>query len=355
VDDEGRTNQSVTLLQFRKVVPASPWLRASILWADDLAAIWPMGRQPTPFNAAQEQSLDEITLLEDANLFHPRHIAYFPHRAFIANVLEQALASDASAPLDRAWQDGGSAVGSITPLADLLSLEYDPETFVYPGKLPIWVTEQLISRNILRPFPDGRGYVIASRDALDRLLAAYATVLYEIFDGRLVPDVEEPAQARRIAAPIGNGETCQGLVLTLRGAVRPDLQTDFRRFIDFRLDTGNERDRKDYIDQLTHLWNLCARGGEDHAFSQTIVQVTTDLRKARESYFKRFDAQKLTIAGLVSFGAVIPLQAGHPPAVIAGALANVAASVLTVTVRNGAPKYIRNATKSELLAPIGGI
>jgi hypothetical protein len=348
-------NQNVTLLQFRKVVPASAWLRASILWADDLAAIWPMGRWPTPFNAAQEQSLEEIKLLRDANLFQPHRILHFPHGALIADVLEQALASDASAPLDRAWQDGGSAVGPISPSADLPSLEYDPETFVYPAKLPTWVIGQLISRNILRSFPDGSGYVITSRDALDRLLGAYAAVLYKMFHGCMIPDVEEPAQARRIAAPTGDDGTRQGLVLTLRGAVTPDLQTDFRRFIDFRLDAGNERARMDYIEQLMHLWNLFARGGEDHAFTQTVVQVTTDLRKARESYFKRVDAKMLTIAGLASFGAVIELEAGHSPAVIASALANVAASVLTVTVRNGAPRYIRNATKSELLAPTGPI
>lgn len=314
-----------------------------------------MRGQPTPFNSAQEQSLEEIWLLQDAKLFRPRRIFAFPQLEVITSALERALVSDASMPLDKAWQDGGSAVGPISPSAEHQPLEYDPETFVYPNKLPRWATEQLISWNMLRPLPHGKGYVISSRDALDRLLAAYATALHEIFDGRLVPDVEEPAQARRIAAPASTDETRQALVLTLRGAVRPDLQTDFRRFIDFRIDCGNERARKDYIEQLTHLWNLFSRGGEDHAFTQTVVQVTTDLRKAREYYFKRVDAQMLAIAGLNSFGAVIPLLVGHQPALIADALANVAASVLTVTVRSGAPKYVRNATKSELLAPMGGI
>ena len=72
--EEGRMNaaaepgQHLTLLQFRRVVPSSAWLRASILWADDLAAIWPM-REPKPLNRAQEQPLQEVWSLLNAGYF----------------------------------------------------------------------------------------------------------------------------------------------------------------------------------------------------------------------------------------------------------------------------------------------
>lgn len=336
-------------------MPASAWLRASILWADDLAAIWPADGRPTPFSATQERSLEEMQLLRQADLFKPQFIFDLPYSAPLARAIDAAVLPD-SAPRDEAWQDGGSAVGPpISASTGPRPREDVHDRFIYQNKLPEWATDLLRSRHMLEPRPPGTGYVLASADAVDRLLAAYATVLCETFGGRLVPDVEEPAQARRIAAPSHAGGSRQAVVLTLRGAVTPDLQTDFRRFIDFRLDAGHERARRDYIEHLTALWDLFARGGEDHAAEQTIAQVTNDLRKARDSYFKRVSKQTLIAQGLVSLGVVLPLLAADPVAAVAAAAASVAGSVITVTVRNDAPKFIRNATKAELLATVGGI
>ncbi len=349
----GQVERSVTLLQFRRVIPASAWLRASIIWADDLAAIWPTGDQPTPFDHAQEQSLQEIAQLQNARLFMPHHIFYLGGIENVASMLKELPRTSTRASFSKTWQDDGSAVGPTPVTSNRPPFEYSPETFVYPNKLPNLLTEALIERNIIRP--SGMGYVVSSADILDDLLAAHAIALHKISYGRVVPDIEEPAQARRIAAPSGAGKTHQALVLALRGAITPDLQTDFRRFIDFRLKKSNERARKDYIEQLTGLWNLCARGGTKHARTETIRRVTTDLRKARKSYFKRVDAQMLVAQGLASLGVVIPLQAAHPAAAVVGALATVGASATTIAVRKGAPKYIRNASRSELLAPVGSI
>ena len=131
----------------------------------------------------------------------------------------------------------------------------------------------------------------------------------------------------------------------------PDLKTDFQRFIDFRGNEKNERARKDYIEQLTTLWDLCARGGPEHAAEQIGVRVTNDLRKARESYFQRVSSQSLAGAGLSLCGAVIPLHAPHPVQVLIGAILTAGGAAATITVRKNAPTYIRAASKSELLAP----
>ncbi len=50
-----RSRQGVTLLQFSRVIPSSAWLRASILWADDLAAVWPMP-EPAPLSHAHPRA-----------------------------------------------------------------------------------------------------------------------------------------------------------------------------------------------------------------------------------------------------------------------------------------------------------
>jgi len=68
MDATAEPSRHLTLLQFRRVIPSSAWLRASILWADDLAAIWPM-REPEPLNRAQEQPLQEVWSLLNAGYF----------------------------------------------------------------------------------------------------------------------------------------------------------------------------------------------------------------------------------------------------------------------------------------------
>jgi hypothetical protein len=346
--------QGVTLLQFRRVVPSSAWLRASILWADGLAAVWPM-REPTPLNHAQEQPLQEVWSLLNVGLFERKYIydLFFTtaEAGEIAQILDDATSAHASALHGAAWEDGGLAAGPQPVTVGRRPTEYDPDTYIYPDKLPSAVTQELAGRNLIERRPDGRGYTVTSIETLNQLLAAYARVLQEISDNCL-PDVEEPDQARRIAAPSNTEETRQALVLTLRGAVQPDLQTDFQRFIEFRTADKNERARRDYIEQLTSLWELCARGGPEHAREQVISRVVADLRKARESYFTRIDRQMLAAQALSSFGVVLPLAPAHPAAAVAGAIATVGASVVTVTVRNNAPRYIRRATQSNLLAPM---
>jgi hypothetical protein len=344
--------QGVTLLQFLRVIPSSAWLRASILWADDLAAVWPM-HEPTPLSHAQEQPLQEVWSLLDAGLFKRVYLyrLFSPMtNADVATMLDEAGIVNASQLASRGWQDGEPAAGpAATP--DHRVTEYDADTFLYPGKLPGPVIRELARRSLIWSRTGSRGYTVAGGEILDQLLAIYARVLHERSGGRLLPDVEEPDQARRIAAPLAIGETRQALVLTVRGALTPDLQTDFQRFIDFRAVEKNERARREYIDQLTSLWDLCARGGLDHAREQVLARVAADLSKARDSYFKRVTSQMLTAQALTSLGVVLPLAAAHPAAAVAGAIATIGASVVTVTVRNGAPRYIRRATQSELLAP----
>lgn len=348
-----QSRQRVTLLQFLRVVPSSAWLRASILWADDLAAMWP-GREVEPLNQAQEQPLREVWSLLNAGLFERKTLLDFfssMTAPAMAQALDEAQSACASKPGAEGWEDDGPAVGP-DPVPTRRSLaEYDPDTFLYPDKLPEGMTRELAKRDLIRPHADGRGYTAASAEFLDRLLAGYARVLQARSGGYLLPDVEEPGQAWRIAAPLNTGETRKALVLTLRGGVAPDLQTDFQRFIDFRLDEKNERARRDYIEQLTSLWDRCARGGPDNARKGVLDRVAADLGKSRESYFKRVTAQALIGQALTSFSVLIPLADAHSPANVVSTFTAIAGSVVTVAVRNDAPVYIRRATRSELLAP----
>jgi hypothetical protein len=346
----GEPGQGVTLLQFRRALPASAWLRASILWADNLAAIWPESG-PMAFTSEQERSQHEIRQLRAAGLFQEKYVSGSPGTEAMTRMLEDLGITDASGQAYEAWQDDGSAVGSIPgPVS-----QYDPDTFVYKKKLPDWTYNNLKRRGLLQQHPSGYGYEISSPELLNRLLAAFATRLSETSDRWLVPDAEVPEQARRIAAPSGDEETRQALVLTLKGKVTPDLKTDFRRFLDFRQDEKNERARKDYIAQLTGLWDLYARGGPEHAAEQVVVRVMNDLRKARESYFYRVSNQSLAAAGLSLCGAVIPLLAQHPVQVLIGAILTAGGAAAAITVRNNAPMYIRAASRSELLAPTASI
>lgn len=342
----------MTLLQFSRVIPSSAWLRASILWADGLAAVWPT-REPTPLSHAQEQPLQEVWSLLNVGLFERVYLRdlFSPMTdADVATILDEAGSADAFRPYTEDWQDGGPATGPAVPAGRQVT-EYNADTFLYPDKLPSLIIQELLRRNLIRSITYGRGYTVASAEVLDQLLAVYARVLQERSGGRLLPDVEEPAQARNIAAPLNTGETRQALVLTVRGALTPDLQTDFQRFIDFRAVDKNERARREYIDHLTRLWDLCARGGLEHAREQVVGRVVADLGKARESYFKRVTGQVLTAQALASFAVVLPLAAAHPAVAVEGALAAIGASVVTVAVRNGAPRYIRRAIQSDLLAP----
>ena len=348
------SRQGVTLLQFMRVIPPSAWLRASVLWADGLAAIWPMSGF-TPFSPAQEQSLQEAMSLLDAGLFEPKFISdlFSPMiAASMAQMLDEAESAGTGRQPGPGWEDGSPAAGPSEVATGSHLARYNPDTFIYPDKLPYEVTTELTRRNLITPRPGGGGYDVASADILDQLLAIYARLLEAGSDGRLLPDVEEPGQARRIAAPLDTGNVREALVLTLRGATRPDLQTDFQRFIDFRANGENERARRDYIEQLTGLWAHLSRGGPEHAREQIIERATADFRKARKSYFDRVPAPMLTAQALTTFGVVLPLAAGHPAAAVAGALATIGASVVTVAVRNDAPRYLRRATQSELLAPM---
>jgi hypothetical protein len=312
-------------------------------------------REPTPLSHAQEQPLQEVWSLLNAGLFERKYISglFSPMTtAAVTRILDEANSAGISGSHAEGWEDGGAAAGPSPVSVGHQVTEYDPDTFMYPDKLPGMVTGQLTERKFIRPRPDGHGYTVTSAELLGRLLAVYARVLQERSGGVLLPDVEEPSQARRIAAPLNTGETRQALVLTVRGAVTPDLQTDFQRFIDFRAVDKNERARRAYIEQLTGLWNLCARGGQEYAHKQVMSRIAADLGRARESYFKRVTTQMLTAQALTSFGVVLPLAATHPAVAIAGALATVGASVVTVAVRNDAPRYLRRATQAELLAPM---
>jgi hypothetical protein len=259
-----RSRQGVTLLQFSRVIPSSAWLRASILWADDLAAVWPIS-EPTPLSHAQEQPLQEVWSLLNAGLFERVYLQnlFSPMTEVdISMILDQAGITGAFRPHTGDWLDGGAATGPAVS-AGYEAAKYNPGTFLYPDKLPGPVIRELARRNLIRPL-DIRGYTVTNAEMLDQLLAVYARVLHERSERRLLPDAEEPGQARNIAAPLYTGETRQALVLAIRGALTPDLHTDFQRFIDFRATDKNERARREYIDQLTALWDLCARGGPEH-------------------------------------------------------------------------------------------
>jgi hypothetical protein len=351
MDAAAEPSQRVTLLQFRRVVPSSAWLRASILWADDLAAIWPM-REPEPLDRAQEQPLQEVWSLLNAGYFERKYLSELldPDENF-ARMLDDAGAI--APPLrGNGWEDGSLGAGpTLDPSAAQTRHDYDADTFIYPDKLPHNIIRELVRRRLINVRPDGGGYTAANREVLDQLLAVYASVLQERSIGGLLPDVEEPDQARRIAAPNRAGNTRQALVLAIRGAARPDLQTDFQRFIDFRESDKNERARRDYIEHLVGLWDLCARGGPEHAREQVYRCVMADVVQARESYFKLVTLKALAVQSLTVFGVVLPLAAGRPAPAVAGAVASVGASIATVSVRNTAPRYLRRAIKSELVAP----
>jgi len=344
------SSQRVTLLQFRRVIPSSAWLRASILWADDLAAIWPM-REVEPLNRAQEQPLQEVWSLLNAGYFERKYLSELldPGEP-VAQILDEA-GDVGSLPRGDGWEDNSPGAGPPQDSSAPAGIDYNADTFIYPDKLPRPVTQELVRRRLINIRPDGVGYTVASPELLDRLLAVYARVLQERSIDGVLPDVEEPDQARRIAAPYGSGDTREALVLAIRGAAKPDLQTDFQRFIDFRDNDKNERARRDYIEQLVGLWDLCARGGLDHAHGQVLNRVTADVVRARASYFERVALKALAVQALTVFGVVLPLATGQPAPAVAGALASVGASVATVAVRNGAPRYLRRATKSELVAP----
>lgn len=357
-----QSQSRVTLLQFLRVVPSSAWLRASILWADNLAAIWPM-HGPTPRSPAQEKSLQEVRSLLDVGLFERKYLHGFLTPATVSNAaraLNNAVSSKADAPLYEGWNDDGPAAGSAPVpvwLKKMLFAEQDDldqndfNRFLYPGKLPTEVIRELTRQGVIMPGRGRYGYTLRSADFLDQLLAGYARLLHARSGGRLLPDVEESGQARRIAAPVDAETSCRALVLTLRGAVKPDLETDFQRFIDFRANAKNERARQDYLEQLTRLWDDFARGGPDNASEQMLGQVAADLDLARQSYLKRVAAQTLAGQVLTSISVIIPLAVAHPLPAVVGALSALGGSAVTVTVRNDAPIYIRRATKSELLAP----
>ena len=349
-----RADSRITLLQFLRVVPSSAWLRSSILWADDLAAIWPM-REPTPMSQAQDRSLQEVWALLNVGLFERKYLYDFllPGTAACASsALDQVARTGAGTPQAVGWEDGGAGAGPSRETAAVELGGDDLDTFLYPDKLPGAVTRQLIGRGLIMARPDGRGYTASSAEFLDQLLAGYARVLQARSGGSLLPDVEEPNQARRIAAPVNAGESRQALVLTLHAGVAPDLATDFGRFLEFRADARNERARGDYIEQLTGLWDGFARGGPENARKETLRRVAADLGAARQSYLKRVTAQALGGQALTCLSVIVPLAVAHPPAAVIGALAAIGGSAATVAVRNDAPGYIRRATKSELLAPI---
>ena len=359
----GQPDQGVTPLYFLRSLPTSAWLRRSILWADDLAAIWPRSG-PTPSGRSEEQSWREITYLRSAGLFQPEFIFELSPES----MLEALRSVGDGEPVSEAWQDGAPAVGSASTALSIdselpwysyslpgRSPDRNSRRFLYGDKLAMILNDKLERQGLISPSPDGRGYVVASTEALECLLGAGACALHMSSHGRLVPDVAVPAQARRIAAPSPEAETNQALVLAFRGAVVPNLKVDFQRFIDFRLEARNERARRDYIEQLTSLWNLCSNGGSAHMLQEVVRKASTDLRKASESYFKRMDGNTLIAQGLASFAAVIPLAITHPPALILGALSGVGASAVTLAVRKGAPKYLRSASDSGLLAAMGSI
>ena len=348
----------VTLLQFLRVLPSSAWLRSSILWADDLAAVWPM-YDPTPLSHAQDKSHQEVWALLNAGLFERKVLIDYlsPGTAqgesdAIDEVATEIATAGSGRPPPAGWEDGGPGPGPTRSAARVNLGEDDLKTFVYPDKLPETVITQLIRRKLIAPRPDGQGYTASSAEFLDRLLAGYARVLQARSGGRLLPDVEEPDQARRIAAPVNAGPSRQAIVLTLRGGLAPDLETDFDKFLAFRANAENERARRDYIDELTGLWAGFARGGPGNASTQTLRRAAADLAAARQSYLKRVTAQTLAGQALSCVSVLIPLAFSHPPAAVAAALAAIGGSAVTIAVRNDAPTYLRRATKSELLAPI---
>lgn len=370
-----RQDQGLTLLHFLRCLPPTDWLRRSILWADDLAVIWPEN-EPTPFTDEEEQSRREIDWLREAGFFRPEYISTL-RKSSIRKALETIGVGDPPT-LSDPWINGAPAVGrgalALEHRLDLSMSRYRqldfvtlgaspwvarkfhlPENFVYPKKFSREYYETMLAQDLIQPSPDDRGFIVADLGSLERLLSAAACVLHESSHGRLIPDVTIPSQARIIAAPPHEGEerdteVRDALVLAVRGAMAPNLQTDFQRFIDFRLDDKNERARQDYVVALVNLWKLCSDGGTEHALEEVVRKVALDARQAGDSYFKRVGKKTLVSQGLTSFAAVIPLAIAHPPALIVAALSAVGASAIPLTVRKGAPKYVRSASAAGLLA-----
>jgi hypothetical protein len=341
-------DSGVTLLHFRSALPATDWLRSAILWADDLAAIWPAGG-PDPRNSTQEQSAREVAALQGANLFWPQFIPdWVPDHISLADALNEFGQIGSDQPVTEEWQDGQPAVG--LPSMPSRTRPQDGDRFLYPDKLPKAIQEELIRRGVIAPRADGFGYSVKSGEVLDRLLAACACVLYESSGGRLVPDVGEPVEGRRLAAPSEEGQSRDAITLELRGLGVPNLRTEFDRFIEFRLNEGNERARRDYIQQLTGLWRLCSDGGPQHALDESVRRATRDLQRAQQSYVDQLGTQALVTQGMTSLASMLPLAVGQSVLAIVVALTNVGASAVSLSVRKGAPKYVRRVGRAGLLA-----
>lgn len=320
-----------------------------MLWADDLAAIWPASL-PRARSSNEEQSLRELLELEHAGLFSPKNLASRP--IDLSKTLEELRWIGADAPIDAAWEDGAPAVGQTRPAEFIAGEEGsdDIDRFMYLEKLGPENVAELKRRGLLTPHPDGLGYVVWSAQVLDRLLAAAACMLHDVSHGRLVPYVETPVQARRLAAPSAPVDTRHAIVVELPGVVTPNLTVDLRRFIDFRLDEANDQARRDYIDTLTEVWCLCSDGGAEHAFHEVVRTVENDLRKASKTYLDRVSRRDLAALGLGAMSWLIPLASTHPPAVVAAAFCSAGALATTVVVRKGAPRYVRSAEIAGLLA-----
>jgi hypothetical protein len=160
------SHQGVTLLQFMRVIPSSAWLRASVLWADGLAAIWPMGGF-TPFSPGQEESLQEAMSLRAAGLFEPKFISdlFSPMiAASMAQMLDEAESAGTGGQRGRGWEDDSSAAGPGWEATTSHLPRYNPDTFIYPDKLPDVVTTELARRNLITPRPGGGGYDVASAE-----------------------------------------------------------------------------------------------------------------------------------------------------------------------------------------------
>jgi hypothetical protein len=334
-------------MHFRSCLPGTDWLRRSVLWADDLAAIWPRS-DPIPFGLAQQQSWREIDELRQARLFMPEYI--FERDDIAQATLKELRAIGAGEPVSESWRDGAPAVGRIPPRDETELRLNDPSMYVHPEKLPQALTVKLLDRKLIKPVRSGHGYEFSSPTILDDLLDAGACALYTLSGGRLLPDVAEPAQARRIAAPRASPQGADAVVLAVNGATTPNMRTDFRHFIDFRLDARNERARRDYIDELVEVWGLCSDGPPGHAAGEVAKRMSADLEKARASYFDRVGLRNLIIGGLGLFAAVIPLAAGLTAPNVLVALAGMGVFASAVTVRNDAPRFVRSMADSDLLA-----
>ena len=322
--------------------------------------------------------MQEIDCLRSAGLFEPE-FTFQLEKSKIRKALRDTGVGEPT-EIGEPWRDGAPAVGDEPGHSLIPDLRigryrkpnwteeeglrrwtkrtyYLPDSFLYPSKFSSVVWESMFAEDGIYPSMDGRGFVVDDAGSLARLLAAAACVLHESSHGRLIPDVTAPAQARRIAAPPSEGdirdvEVQNALILAVRGVTPPNLRTEFRRFIDFRLDERNESARRDYIVQLMNLWKLFSDGGTEHALEEVVRKAAMDVRKAGDSYFKRVGGKTLASQGLTSFAAVIPLAVDQRPALIVSALSMVGASAIPLIVRKGAPRYVRSASKAGLLATV---